>query len=219
MVADVAAQATAQAGVSLGRVPVVMGSAFGEMATTVEMLGERERDGQISPTRFHNSVHNNSAAQLSIAQQNRAFSTSISAGHQTVAVVLLEAMLLLGDRGGEVLAIVADEPLPSPLLREEGGRAVAAALVLVAEESVAASPGATKPLAWLTDLRQETDPMPSAVRPVELISPCAAILPLMAAIGAGSTPGRFDLAAGRHAHWSISFSPPTEANEGQERER
>ena len=56
----------------LSRLRVVVGSAFGELATLVEMLEERERDGLLSPLRFQNSVHNSAAGQLSIAHKNKA---------------------------------------------------------------------------------------------------------------------------------------------------
>ncbi|MES1209966.1 MAG: beta-ketoacyl synthase chain length factor, partial [Pseudomonadota bacterium] len=131
--AAVAVQAAEQGGVSLSEVPVVMGSGFGEMATTIDLLKECETSGDLSPTRFHNSVHNNAAAHLSITHQNRDFSTSIAAGHETVAMVLLEAVMLLHDRGGHVLAIVADEPLPALLLHDRGTPAVGAALLLAAD--------------------------------------------------------------------------------------
>jgi len=206
MVAEVAAQAAAQAGVSLSRVPVVMGSAFGEMATTVEMLGEREQDGTISPTRFHNSVHNSSAGHLSIAHKNTSFTTSIAAGNETVAMVLLEALTLLADRGGEVLVLVADEPLPTSL--GQTTEAVAAALVLAAGHN---ADGAPRPLAWLGDLRQVVDPSPGALRPVEVANPSAAILPLVAAITSGRGPARLELSAGPAARWSIAFTPPEAA--------
>src|SRR4029079_19724587 len=112
MVADVAAQASADAGVTLSRLRVVVGSAFGELTTLVEMLAERERDGLLSPLRLQSSVHNSAAGQLSIANKNKAPAMSLAAGNDTVAMVLLEAMTLLALGGDEVLAIVADEPLP-----------------------------------------------------------------------------------------------------------
>jgi hypothetical protein len=200
IVADVATRATEQAGVSLERIPVVVGSAFGEMITTVEMLAEREADGTISPTRFHNSVHNNSAAHLSIGHKNTTFSTSIAAGNDTVAMVLLEALTWLRDRGGEVLAVVADEPMPPPL--GPSTNAVGAALVL------AAPPGGARPLALLSDLRQARDPAaPSEPRPLEVASPSAAILPLVAAIESARQPGRIEVSTGPTARWSIAFAP------------
>jgi hypothetical protein len=204
IVADVATRATEQAGVSLERIPVVVGSAFGEMITTVEMLAEREADGTISPTRFHNSVHNNSAAHLSIGHKNTTFSTSIAAGNDTVAMVLLEALTWLRDRGGEVLAVVADEPMPPPL--GPSTNAVGAALVLAASPDGAA--GGPRPLALLSDLRQARDPAaPSEPRPLEVASPSAAVLPLVAAIESARQPGRIEVSTGPMARWSIAFAP------------
>src|SRR5262249_1924560 len=101
------AQAAAQAGVPLSRARIVVGSAFGELGTMVEMLDEREGDGVLSPLRFQNSVHNAAAGQLSIANKNRAPATSLAAGNDTVATALLEAMTLLALGGDEVIAIVA----------------------------------------------------------------------------------------------------------------
>jgi hypothetical protein len=203
IVADVATRATEQAGVSLATVPVVVGSVFGEMITTVEMLAEREADGTISPTRFHNSVHNNSAAHLSIGHKNTTFSTSIAAGNDTVAMVLLEALAWLGDRGGEVLAVVADEPLPAAL--GPSTAAVGAALVLAAPSAGAG--GARPPLALLSDLRQAHDAAaPSEPRPLEVPSPSAAILPLVAAIESAREPGRVAVSAGP-MRWSIAVAP------------
>jgi hypothetical protein len=206
IVADVATRATEQAGLSLATIPVVVGSAFGEMVTTVEMLAEREADGTISPTRFHNSVHNNSAAHLSIGHKNTAFSTSIAAGNETAAMVLLEALTWLGDRGGAVLAVVADEPLPAAL--GPTTTAVGAALVLAASPSDGGA-GETRPaLAWLSDLRQAHDPAaPSEPRPLEVPSPAAAILPLVAAIESVREPGRVAVSAGSTARWSIAVAP------------
>jgi hypothetical protein len=151
-------------------------------------------------------VHNNAAGQLSIAQGNRDFSTSLAAGHETVAMVLLEAFLLLGDRGGHVLAIVADEALPAPLLHGQSLPAIGAALLLSAdspETEVAA--GTRYPLAWIGDLRQTSDGAAASPRVPVAASPCAAILALIAAIGFAPRPGRIDLTPGGTAHWSIGF--------------
>ena len=55
MVAEVATQAAEQAAVSLQGLPLVMGSAYGELVTTMEMLNELETDHPLSPFRFHSS--------------------------------------------------------------------------------------------------------------------------------------------------------------------
>jgi hypothetical protein len=102
-----------------------------------------------------------------------------------------------------VLVVVADEPLPTSL--GQSTEAVAAALVLGPAD------GASRPLAWLGDLRQVVDPSPGALRPVEVANPSAAILPLVAAVTSGRGPARLELSAGPAARWSIAFTPPEAA--------
>ena len=199
MVADVAAQASADAGVPVSRLRVVVGSAFGELTTLVAMLEERERDGLLSPLRFQNSVHNSAAGQLSIANKNKAPAMSLAAGNDTVAMVLLEAMTLLALGGDEVLAIVADESLPHSIHPGHLSPAISAALVLAAEGESA--PGASPALAVLEDLRQT--PSPAAVeRPQEVDGPCLAVLPLIAALGQGHN-GQVNVSPGEDPRWSI----------------
>jgi len=214
MVAEVAAQAVEQAGVSPQSIPIVVGSAYGELGTTIEMLDEMEADGALSPMRFLNSVHNSAAGYLSIAHGNRKSATSLAAGNETVAMVLLEALGLLHDRGGEVLAIVADESLPQPLVPTIGTGAVSAALVLAAPGAPTAHP----PLAFIGDVRQTADPSPAAARTVEVATPSAAILPVMAAIldcsldrsldRAEAVPGRTDGPAETRVELSPAGAPP-----------
>ena len=115
MVATAAAQAAAQAGIDLAAVPLVLGSALGEIGLAVTMLGElRQGEGLPSPTRFHNSVHNGPAAYVSLATGNRGFSTAVAAGSETPAAALLEVAALLLERGGEAILALADEPPPAP---------------------------------------------------------------------------------------------------------
>ena len=186
----------------LSRLRVVVGSAFGELTTLVEMLEERERDGLLSPLRFQNSVHNSAAGQLSIAHKNKAPAMSLAAGNDTVAMVLLEAMTLLALGGDEVLAIVADEPLPQairPGHRDRAGRGRARAGGRTPAARGLARP---PPLAVLEDLRQTPAAPACADRPLEVDSPCAAILPLIAALGHGRS-GRVNVSPAEDPRWSI----------------
>ena len=201
MVADVASQASAQAGVTLSRLRVVVGSAFGEITTLVEMLEERERDGVLSPLRFQNSVHNSAAGHLSIAHKNKMPAISLAAGNDTVAIALLEAMTLLALGGDEVIVIVGDEPLPQSIWPGHPTSAVAAALVLGADGGNSPRPAQ----AVIEDLRQVPAPASSASaeRPLEVDSPCAAILPLIAAI-VGRRFGRVGVSPAEDPRWSIA---------------
>jgi len=200
MVAEVAAQATEQARLSPSALPIVVGSAFGELATTMDILRDIAGDGVVSPTSFQNSVHNSAAGYLSIAHDNRTASTSIAAGNDTVAMVLLEAMTILATRGGEVLAIVADEALPALLGPFAQTTALAAALVLGAAGPTTED---RRPLAWLEDLRQD---LPPATRLTEVDSPCASILPLLAAIATGPS-ARVTLGP-ESSSWSVVVRRP-----------
>jgi len=115
MAAEVAAQAARAGALDLAAAPVVLGSAYGEIATAVEMMRSfHEGEGMPSPTRFHNSVHNTPAAYLSIAGGNRGFSTALAAGRETPAMALLEVAALLEERGGDALLVLLDEPPPPP---------------------------------------------------------------------------------------------------------
>jgi beta-ketoacyl synthase-like protein len=200
MVADVAAQASAQAGVPLSRARVVVGSAFGEVATLVEMLDEREGDGLLSPLRFQNSVHNSAAGQLSIAHRIKTPAMSLAAGNDTVAMVLLEAMTLLALGGDEVIAIFADEALPQAIQPGHLATAVSAALVLAADADTAAS---RPSLAVLEDLRQVPASSPPLQRPLEVDGPCAAVLPLIDALARGRD-GRVEVSPAEDRRWSIA---------------
>jgi len=197
MVADVAAQASAQAAVPLSRVRVVVGSAFGELNTLVEMLEERERDGLLSPLRFQNSVHNSAAGQLSIANKNKAAAMSLAAGNDTVAMVLLEALTLLALGGDEVLAVVADEPLPESIRPGRVTSAISAALVLGVDRDTG-----TAPLAVIEDLLQVPAGQRVTDRPQEVDGPCTAILPLIEALGRGQS-GRVAVSPAEDPRWSI----------------
>jgi hypothetical protein len=128
MVAHVLAELGERGGVDLANVPVVHGTALGEIATTVELLDAMfVGDGALSPTRFTGSVHNTAAGVMSIALGNRSASTTVSAGARTTAMCLVEAFAQLAAGESEVVLVVADEPVPAPLdaLAPWGGLAVA----------------------------------------------------------------------------------------------
>jgi hypothetical protein len=200
MVAEVAAQATEAEGISLAEVPLVAGSAFGEIGTTIEILRDIAGDGILSPTNFQASVHNTAVAYLSIAHGNRLASTSIAAGDDTVAMVLVEAFASLAARGGRVVAVVADEALPE-VLGAGASSAVAAAWLLEAGPAGAAGTG-RPPLAVLEDLRPPAE-APAAGRRASN-TPCEAGARLAEAIRVGRT-GRIELGPEGAPGWSLAL--------------
>ena len=99
-----------------------------------------------------------------------------------------------------MLAIVGDEPLPPSIWPGRRPTAVAAALVLSPDTTTA--PPAR---AILEDLRQVRAASASADRPLEVDGPCAAILPLIAALGHGRS-GRVDVSPAEDPRWSIAVT-------------
>ncbi len=199
MAAAVAGQAARQASVNLSRVPLVLGSAYGEIVAAVEMMREfGGPTGLPSPTRFHNSVHNASAAYLSIATGNHGFNTAVAAGRATPAATLLEAMALLGEYGGDALLVVLDEPPPEPFARAEPYPAAAVAICL------STSPG-PRALAAVSVPRRGSAPV--AELPDGLAShPCAGAFALLAAI-LSRRPASVGLGADGVGPWIVDVAP------------
>ncbi len=134
MISEVVAVSARNAQCELASTALIVGSAYGEMETTMQLLAMmREGDGQLSPARFQASVHNAGAGQLSIATGSRGFSTCLGAGRATAAAVLTEAYALLACRGGEVIAVVADEALPPFFAGEEQQTPAAVGIALTHE--------------------------------------------------------------------------------------
>jgi len=77
-----------------------------------QLAGE---DRLISPTRFHNSVHNAPAGYWSIATRDMHPSTSLCAYDGSFAAGLLEACALVRERGEPVLLVAYDATYPEPL--------------------------------------------------------------------------------------------------------
>jgi hypothetical protein len=80
------------AGCEPSRLPCVFASALGDVATTDAICATLASEPlQMSPTRFHNSVHNAAVGYWTIAAQCRAPSSAIAAADGSFAAGLLEA--------------------------------------------------------------------------------------------------------------------------------
>lgn len=94
----------------------VFASSCGDLAVVDCILKALLKPGKpVSPTQFHNSVHNASAGYWSIATGDRAASTSISAFDGSFAAGLLDAATQVLVENQQVLLVAYDEPPPSPL--------------------------------------------------------------------------------------------------------
>ncbi len=112
----VAEQACAMAGREPKDLPNLFASSYGDLQINDYLcatLAENPLD--ISPTRFHNSVHNAPAGYWAITAGCMCNSTAISAGEHTFGAGLLEAALQASDMNMPVLYVVSDIAATGPL--------------------------------------------------------------------------------------------------------
>jgi hypothetical protein len=105
-----------------------------------ETLAGSARD--VSPTRFHNSVHNAAAGYWSIATGARAPSTSLCAHQGSFAAGLAEAVMQARAERRPVLLVAYDLPPPPPLAAVVPCTVPCGLALLLAPEAGAASLGA-----------------------------------------------------------------------------
>lgn len=130
---EVALQAARAAGADPATTPTVFASGLGEIQTAVVLIDLVDSTGASSPIRFKNSVHNSAGGNFAVALHNRAFSTSLSAGADLVAMALLEAWGWLDAHGGELVLAFAEESIPAPLPAHGSHPALGLALHLSAD--------------------------------------------------------------------------------------
>jgi lambda repressor-like predicted transcriptional regulator len=127
----VAQQAVAQAGID----PTTLASVFASTDSDGEILHHicqalASPHPEISPTRFHNSVHNAASGYWTIAVQSRAPASMVTATDEVFGPGLLEAAVQANVEARCVLLVAYDGPMPPPLLAMHP-MAAAAGLALV----------------------------------------------------------------------------------------
>lgn len=187
---EVAGQAVAMSGYDASALACVFGSAFGDQAITDYMCETLARaPTELSPTRFHNSVHNAPAGYWTIATACHAPSSAVCAYRDTLGAGLLEsAMQVLAD-GQPVLFVCADVAGIGALADMTGStQAFGCALVL----SPIASPQTVATLALRVSEDTAAPSMPPALPSawLDANATAAAALPLLSLL-AGH---------GRHCH-------------------
>ncbi|MDC0674294.1 beta-ketoacyl synthase chain length factor [Nannocystis radixulma] len=202
MAAEVAAQALRAGGLDATGATLVYGSVYGEIRTTLDLLAALLVAGEpLSPTKFHNSVHNTAAGYVSIATGSRAGNAALSAGRSTLAMGLLECAALVAAGEGDVVLVIAEEPLPEPLAAGRRWGPFAAAFALSA-------PAPSDMPATTCRLEQGPNDMslaPARPAPAWLAdNPCAAALALVDALAAGA-PARVALEPHLAAGWQCAL--------------
>ena len=187
----VAHEAATRSGLPPASLDAVFASSNGDgpvVGSILEALATDTDARVVSPTQFHNSVHNAAAGYWSIAMASRRPATCIGCHDESWAAALLTAFAGLRTSGEPVLLVCYDHPLPPPLDKVRfTGPAFGAALVLTS-----ASQGPTLTLNY----RPEAHPRPNALDSCFAAlapNPAARALPLLAAL-AQQAPLTLDLA-------------------------
>lgn len=109
-------EAIAAAGMEAASLPSVFSFSNGDglnCHTICEMLASDDR--QISPTRFHNSVHNAAAGYWSIATGAMATSSVLCAFDASFGAGLLDALTQVVVDGTHCILMASDTPYPEPM--------------------------------------------------------------------------------------------------------
>lgn len=114
---EVSAQACAAAGRDGDALATVFASTHGDLVITDYMCSTlASAPRELSPVRFHNSVHNAPAGYWTIAAHCHAASTSISGWHTSFAVALFEAAVQAVADNAPVLLAAYDNESRGPLV-------------------------------------------------------------------------------------------------------
>jgi hypothetical protein len=163
----IAQHASEMAGIAPGAIPSVFATSNGDGAVVHSILEALAADQPVSPTQFHNSVHNTAAGYWSIATGSQQATTCLACHDGTAAVALLSAMAEIHTRRRPLLLCIYDLPLPAPLharrptcglfgagfaLVPDGGPSALAHLAISYEGAPAPSGSDTPHLAALRDL-------------------------------------------------------------------
>ena len=112
----VAEQAVADSGHRARDLASIFTSAYGDLPIVDALCRTLATDPlQLSPTRFHHSVHNAASGYWAIASGSRASSSALAAAERSFAVGLLEALSACSTDGDPVLLVGFDTAAQGPL--------------------------------------------------------------------------------------------------------
>jgi hypothetical protein len=136
-----------------------------------------DNDALLSPTQFHNSVHNATAGYWTILQGCQAPSTAIAALDDTFAMGLLEAAAQLRQMPGDMLLVCYDEQWPQYLAPPMGRIPLACALVLSNTNRNSGGYAISAPRTGI-----QAEPLDEKLIDLIRAAPAAAALPLLTAL-------------------------------------
>ena len=185
----VASEAAEASGIPPARLRPVFGSGNGDSLTVTAILEALTApDGVVSPTQFHNSVHNAAAGYWSIGVGSSQPATSLGCYDWTLGGALMKAVAECAAENQPVLLCLYDVPMPPPLqAKRPTTTSFGAAFVLTPD-----GPGPSLSLCWRAEPGADTLPLSPALHGLAASNPAAASLRLLEALARGG--GSFDVA-------------------------
>ena len=208
---EVALAACTRAGRDPRDLPSVFASTHGDLAITDYMCAAlADAPRTISPTRFHNSVHNAAAGYWTIGTGCMQSATAISAFDATFAEALVEATAQLAAGSETVLLVAYDSEAPGPLAPISNSSGLLGAALVLSRTPRA---GATT-----LQLRIESGAAPAPAGPLAALAGgngMAPMLPLFDALARGA--GTAGLHAGRGRVLLVQTGTAGPVSSGQSR--
>jgi hypothetical protein len=181
---EIAQQACAMAAREPGSMPAVFASAWGDLAINDYLCATLVQSAHdVSPTKFHNSVHNAPAGYWAIATGCMAGTNAVSAGVATFAAGLLEAAVLAVTEGAPVLFAAYDIAAAGALADVIKTRSVLGIGLVLAPRREHA--GAAVRLQVEPGAAAELAPDSAVLHALHRDNPAAYGLPLLAALALG----------------------------------
>jgi hypothetical protein len=183
-----AEDAVTLAGANARELPSVFSSSDADMTVLHRICDALSKTPRvISPTDFHNSVHNAASGYWSIGVGSMAPTTTVSAYDASFTAGLIEALALARDRAADVLLVVYDAIAPQPLAAKRPLAATAGVALIIGAESATVSAtglGGGGHLSVSLDGAAETPCANAALEELRASNPALRALPLLELIAA-----------------------------------
>ncbi|MET0231493.1 MAG: beta-ketoacyl synthase chain length factor [Rhodanobacteraceae bacterium] len=202
---EAAGQAATMSGRDASKLACVFASTHGDLAITDEMCATLAAEPrELSPIRFHNSVHNAPAGYWTVAAQCHASATAISAYRATFSAGLFEAAVEIAAEGEPVLLAAYDIAARGPLAEmAPSAMPFATAFVLSAAKNARTIARLALRVAHDEAL---SDDVPASFAPLRANPMGAQSLPLLVAL-ARRDAREIVVASSRHAVLAIEVTP------------
>ena len=168
--------------------PAVFASSNGDFYITDHICRTLSMDAKyISPTQFHNSVHNAPSGYWAIAAKSPAASTSISTGDSTFSSGLLEAVTQVLCQQQDVLFVAYDYPAIEPPLNKFSDVTEAFATAFVLSLNKTENSYAAIKLDITNDDSEKSHCCNTSLNELQNSNPIAEALPLLEALSLKTT--------------------------------